>query len=186
MVDPYADDIELVPSAYEEWRKRFVAECERIESTLAVRGFDRSVERIEHVGSTSVPGLAAKDIVDVDVVVADHAVADISAALVGELGGDTHENRAEWHPVFREVDGQRFNAHVFAESADGWRRSVLTREVLRADPTLRGEYESLKRRLAANQDDMDAYSREKTAFIDRVLETARARDLDIDVRILKS
>ncbi|QLG26347.1 GrpB family protein [Halorarum halophilum] len=183
MVDPYADDIELVSSIHDEWRDRFREESERVEDALAERGLDGAVVRIEHVGSTAVPGLAAKDIIDLDVVVAEEAVPDVSSAMVSELGGDRHENSDAWHPVFRAVEGQRFNDHVFARSADGWRRSVVTREVLRADPAVRAEYESLKRRLAADYDDMDEYSREKTAFVDGLLETARERDLGLDVRV---
>lgn len=139
-------------------------------------GLEDDCERIEHVGSTAVPNLAAKDIVDLDVVVADDAVAEVSRALADELGGTRVENSGEWHPVFREHDGQRFNDHVFAASSDGWTVSVVTRDVLAARPDRRGEYERLKRDLAAEYDDLVAYSEGKSAFVERLLEVARADD----------
>lgn len=176
MVDPNDDPIELVESQYDEWQERFAAERERIQATLAARGLDDLVDRVEHVGSTAVPGLTAKDIVDLDVVVADDAVGDVSAALVEELGGDRAENSPGWHPVFRVHDGHRFNDHVFARSDDGWQISVVTRDVLRARPDLRDEYERRKRALAADHDDLTAYSRGKTALVARLLETAREDD----------
>lgn len=184
MVDATDDALELVPSRYDAWRERFRAERERIRTALDARSLDGRVERIEHVGSTAVPEIAAKDVVDLDIVVEDGAVSDVSRALVAELGGDRAENTDSWHPVFRRHDGQRFNDHVFAVSDDGWKTSVVTREVLRARPDLRGEYEGLKRELAAEHDDLYGYSTGKTDFVGRVLDVARADDdLALDVEI---
>lgn len=159
MVDANDDPIELV-SPNDAWRERFAAERERVCDALSTRGLDGDVERIEHVGSTAVPDLAAKDVVDLDVVVDDDAVDEVSRAIVAELGGDRVENSDRWHPVFRRHDGQRFNDHVFAASSDGWRISVITREVL------------------------VAYSEGKTAFVERLLDVARVDDdLQFDVAV---
>lgn len=176
MVKPQDDSLELVASRYETWRDRFEDERDRIADALAADSLDARVGRIEHVGSTSVPDLPAKDVVDLDVVVADDAVADVSRTLEVELGGDRYENTDGWHPLFRSADGQRFNDHVFAASDDGWKVSVVTREVLRTRPDLRAEYERLKRELAAEHDDLVAYSEGKTAFVERVLDAARTDD----------
>jgi GrpB-like predicted nucleotidyltransferase (UPF0157 family) len=176
MVDPGDDPIELVSSQYEVWGEQFEAECDRVYDVLVANGIDGHVERIEHIGSTAVPGLTAKDIVDLDIVVADEAVADISRTLETELGGNRIENTDEWHPVFRVHNGQRFNDHVFAVSSEKWKVSVITRDVLRAHPTLRTEYEQLKHELASEHDDLVAYSKGKTAFVMRVLETAHDED----------
>ncbi|WP_339104275.1 GrpB family protein [Haloterrigena salinisoli] len=176
MVNPNEDPIELVPSRRDAWRDRFRAERDRVSDTLREASLEHAVERIEHVGSTAVPDLAAKDIVDLDIVVADDAVRDVSRTLESELGGDRTENGDRWHPVFRREDGQRFNDHVFAASADGWRVSVVTRDVLAARSDLRAEYEALKRNLAADHDDLFAYSTGKTAFVEWLLEVARTDD----------
>ncbi|ELY36681.1 GrpB family protein [Natronorubrum tibetense] len=173
MVNPNEDPIELVPSRHEAWHERFDAERDRVQDALCDAGLESVVERIEHVGSTAVPGLAAKDIVDLDIVVADDAVDDVSRTLESELGGDRIENSDEWHPVFRRENGQRFNDHVFAASDDGWKISVVTRDVLRASPAIRAEYETLKFDLASEHDELVAYSTGKRPFVERVLEVAR-------------
>ncbi|APW99754.1 hypothetical protein CHINAEXTREME_19145 [Halobiforma lacisalsi AJ5] len=173
MVDPNDDPIELVSSGHDAWRERFAAERDRVRETLHDAALESALERVEHVGSTAVPGLPAKDIVDLDVVVADDAVASVSRTLETELGGTRMENSDEWHPLFRRENGQRFNDHVFAASADGWRISVVTRDVLASRPDLREEYAALKRDLAGGTDDLTEYSVGKTAFVERVLEIAR-------------
>lgn len=176
VVDPNDDPIELVDSRHREWRDRFDAERDRVRDVLADRGLLARVHRIEHVGSTAVPGLAAKDVVDLDVVVADDAVADVSRAIEAALGGTRLENTDEWHPVFREHEGQRFNVHVFGLASPKWRISVATRDVLRARPALRAEYERVKRDLAADHDDLTAYSRGKSDLVVRLLRVAREAD----------
>jgi GrpB-like predicted nucleotidyltransferase (UPF0157 family) len=173
MVDPHSDPVQLVPSQYERWRDAFAAERERVEAALARRDLDEAVERVAHVGSTAVPDLAAKDVIDLDVVVADGAVPAVADALVEELGGTLMENSDEWRPVFREHEGQRFNDHVFAASSERWRISVATRAVLRERPDLRRAYERRKRELADEHDELTPYSRGKTDVIRRVLEAAR-------------
>lgn len=179
MVDPRTDPIELTRSRHAEWRRRFLDERNRIRRTLDARDLEGRLRRIDHVGSTAVPGLAAKDIVDVGVVVADDAVTAVSRAIADALGGTRVENSDGWHPVFRRSDGQRFNDHVFAGSSDGWKVSVVTREVLRARPDLRDTYEELKRDLAAEYEDLESYSRGKTDLIERLLREARtAEDLE--------
>lgn len=176
MVDPRDEPIELSPSRYAEWRDQFEAERGRIRRAISSRDLDRVVERIEHVGSTAVPDIAAKDVIDVDIVVEDDAVRPVSHAIVAKLGGTRFENADSWQPVFRRQDDQRFNDHVFATSSDRWKVSVVTREVLRVRPTLRAEYEQLKRELADQYDDLGHYSAGKSEFFDRVLREAQRAD----------
>ncbi len=174
MVDPTADPIELVPSRHEAWRRAFETERERVGDALAERGLAGTVERIDHVGSTAVPGLPAKDVVDLDVVVADDVVAAVAEAIAAALGGDRYRNAPEWHPVFRRAAGQRFNDHVFARSGEGWRVSVATREALRADADLRRAYAERKRELASETDDLTEYSRGKTDLVRRAVAAVRS------------
>ncbi|UPM42018.1 GrpB family protein [Halocatena salina] len=176
MVNVDDDPIELVPSRHEAWCERYRAERERIRTVASANSLGSRLERIEHVGSTAVPRLPAKDIVDLDIVVADEAVAGVSRTLERELGGSRVENTEGWHPLFRRHDGQRFNTHVFGASDDGWKISVVTRDVLRRHPELREEYEQLKRELMEQHEDLTAYSRGKTRFIGQVLDTARQND----------
>ena len=176
MVDFRADALELVVPRPDEWRERFAAEHDRVAFALADADLADDVVRIEHVGSTAVPNLPAKDIVDVDIVVVDDAVTAVSEAIESALDGTRFENSDEWHPVFREHDGQRFNDHVFAASGERWKISVATREVLREHPDVREEYEQLKRRLANEHDDLADYSQGKTAFVEDALRIASESD----------
>lgn len=179
MVSPHDDPIELTHSQHERWTREFVAECRRIGEALSTHNLNSHIKRIEHVGSTAVPELAAKDIVDLDIVVADSAVAVVSETLEAELGGTRLENTDGWHPIFRVHENQRFNNHVFAASDHRWKVSVVTRDVLSNHSNLRAEYEQLKRELAHDHDDLTAYSRGKTTFIERVL-TVGQRDDNIE------
>ncbi len=183
MVSPHDDPIELVTSRYEEWRAAFGRERERVVSALCRQDLGTAVCRIEHVGSTAVPGLAAKDIVDIDVVVEDEAVGVVSEAIVAELGGTRVENSGTWHPVFREEDSQRFNDHVFGRPDDGWRVSVATAAALRARPALRAAYEQHKRATASGTDDLGTYSRAKSDLVEQLLAAARNLDRSFDFEV---
>ena len=193
MVDPDDHPIELVAPRHGEWRRAFRAERERLHGALTEHGLLDAVVRIDHVGSTAVPDLAAKDVVDVNVVVADDAVEAVSTAVVDELGGDRHRNSEAWHPVFRRAgdagdheseDGQYVNVHVFARSAEGWRVSLATREALRADADLREAYERRKRELAAETDDLTEYSVGKTDLVRRAVDLVRGEgEPSVDVAV---
>ncbi|MDP9463018.1 MAG: GrpB family protein, partial [Actinomycetota bacterium] len=126
---------------------------------------------IEHVGSTSVPGLAAKPTIDVDVIVARPHVGEAIAALesigyqhLGDLGvPDRHALKAP-------RDAIRQNTYVIVEGCLSLRNHLGVREVLCGDPELRSEYSSVKRRLATETDDIDVYVEGKSDVIRRILE----------------
>lgn len=176
MIDINEDPLELVPSRHDEWVDAFIQERDRLRHLLKEESLWHTVERIHHVGSTAVPDLPAKDIVDLDLVVDDESVFDVARTVETELGGTRTSNSPGWQPVFREVDGQRFNVHVFGSETNGWKVSVVTRDVLRAEPKLRREYERLKRRLLTQHDDLEAYSVGKSGFMEDLLTLARNND----------
>lgn len=135
--------------------------------------------RIEHVGSTSVPGLAAKPVIDVDVVVAPGhvdaavaALATIGFAPRGDLGIPGRQ-------AFRTPD--RFapsNTYVVTEGSLALRNHLAVRSVLRADTALRDEYAAVKRRAAAVASDIDEYLEQKSDVLDRILRAAGLTDAD--------
>lgn len=130
---------------------------------------------IEHVGSTSVPGLAAKDVIDMDVVVPDEAAL---AAAIGALGGLGYGHRGDLgiagRHAFRAPPGSpRHNLYVCIEGALSLRNHRLLRDHLRSHPAEAAAYGALKRRLAARfPDDIGRYTEGKSAFILRVLRGA--------------
>lgn len=137
--------------------------------------------RIDHVGSTAVPGLATKPIIDVDIVVAlpdqvgpvIERLADSGYRWRGDLGVPGREsfkllrpeNGLPDHHLYLVVENSK--PHV-----DHW----LFRDVLRESADLRRKYAALKRRNAALAgDDMDVYVEAKGAFVTEVLSQARDR-----------
>jgi GrpB-like predicted nucleotidyltransferase (UPF0157 family) len=147
------------------WPSWFKAEAARIVELLG-----ETVIRIEHVGSTSVPGLPAKPIIDIDMQVADSAAED---TYVPPLA------RSEYRLVLREPwwnghrmlvgpDG-RFNLHVFPVGAPEPLRHLLFRDWLRSHPDDRELYASVKRELAeSTAANPEAYNLAKNTVIDEI------------------
>ena len=152
-----------------------------IRSTLEAALVGVPLIGIEHVGSTSVPGLAAKPIIDIDVIVDRSHVDDASAALesvgyrsLGEMGvPDRH--------AFKTPPGSiRQNTYVIVDGCLSLRNHLGLRDVLRGDPQLRDEYSSVKRRLAAATDDIDVYVDGKSDVVRRVLARAGLASAELD------
>ncbi|MCA9310187.1 MAG: GrpB family protein [Phycisphaerales bacterium] len=135
--------------------------------------------RVEHVGSTSVPGLAAKPIIDISVIVPDadgmHAALSGLSALGYEHIGDLGITGRE---ALRATGGvaagwARHNLYVCIAGGPGIRNHLAVRDDLRADPDAARAYGELKRRLAREcGDDVDAYTQAKSAFLAEVLTKA--------------
>lgn len=130
---------------------------------------------IEHIGSTAVPGLAAKPVIDLQAPV---------ASLAGSEPADHALAKAGWHLVPPELDqrpwrrlhvltdGDRRVAHLHIVEVDHPRRreTLDFRDRLRDQPALAAQYEHLKRTAAnEHEDDREAYTHAKTAFIRSVV-----------------
>lgn len=127
---------------------------------------------IEHVGSTSVPGLAAKPIIDIDIVVASDDDVPQAIELLRPLG---YEHEGDLGVTGREafaVPPGAYQHHLYVVTVGGreLKRHVAFRDRLRRDSQARREYEALKRRLAAQPGvDRSNYSQLKSDFIEKVL-----------------
>ena len=131
--------------------------------------------RIEHVGSTSVPGLAAKPIIDMTVVVARRDDVPEAIARLATLGYQHRGNLGiEDREAFDEPpDLPRHNLYVCPEGTIGIVNQVAVREYLRAHPEAAHRYGELKKRLAAQfPNDIDSYVFGKTDFVLDVLRRA--------------
>ncbi|MGU3408477.1 GrpB family protein [Microbacterium sp. M1A1_1b] len=146
----------------------------------ALRIADVPVVAIEHVGSTAVPGLAAKPVIDVDVVVGATEV-DAAAAALGRIG--FRRSAATGVPGrVAFVTPERFrpsNTYVVVDGSLALRNHLAVRDVLRADPSLRDEYAAVKRHAAADAADIDAYLAMKEAVLTRVLQRAGLSAADL-------
>jgi GrpB-like predicted nucleotidyltransferase (UPF0157 family)/ribosomal protein S18 acetylase RimI-like enzyme len=162
---------EIVIADYDPaWPRRF--ELERARIGAALGGVAR---RIEHIGSTAVPGLAAKPIVDALVAVGD--VYDSSAfepALVG--AGYELRVREPEHRMFRTPE-RDVHVHVWDVRDPEVDRHLAFRDRLRASPDDRERYEQLKRTLAQRDwSDMNHYAEAKRSLVAEILARAAAPD----------
>jgi GrpB-like predicted nucleotidyltransferase (UPF0157 family) len=131
----------------DEWPLRFDREAARIRSALGA-----SVIALEHVGSTAVPGLAAKPIIDIHLVVADSAREELYAPRLEEIGYALVIREPDWfeHRMFRS-QSPRANLHVFSPGCPEVERVRLFRDHLRASREDRDLYAATKRRLAGRE-----------------------------------
>jgi GrpB-like predicted nucleotidyltransferase (UPF0157 family) len=162
------DPINVV--AYDkEWPARFESWRELIAGALP-----GVAVRIDHVGSTSVPGLAAKPIVDIQVSVPDLSNEESYVPAL-ELLGVQLRSRDDFHRYFRPfADRPRdVHVHVCAAGSDWELRHLLFRDYLRATPSACRVYEELKREAARVwADDGWAYTDAKTEVILNIMEEA--------------
>ena len=153
------------------WPQRFEQLRSELAHSLASAG--APVVTIEHVGSTSVPGLAAKPVIDCDIVVAQGDVAAASIALVGLGFRPLGELGIPQRWAFREP--QRLagtNTDVVVDGCLSLRNHIAVREVLRSDLALRDEYAAVKRKVGASARDIDEYVRGKNDVVQRLLVAA--------------
>ena len=161
------------------WPKMFEQERDHLRSCLP----QDLVRRIEHFGSTAVPGLASKPIVDMLVEVADLEETKKRIAPVLEAQGYDYFWRPSWGdstPPFyawfikRDARGKRtHHIHMVEAHFEHWDR-LLFRDYLRQHPDVAREYGELKMRLCERHHrDRVAYTEAKTDFIVRVTEKAK-------------
>lgn len=154
-----------------EWVTTFEALRDRYARALAAAGVP--YVSIEHVGSTAVPGLAAKPIIDIDIVVAVEQVAAASAVLIelgfrplGELGIPER-----W--AFATPPDLRATAtYVIVDGCLSLRNHLAVRDTLRRDPELRDRYAAVKRDIAATGIADDPHGEGKMHIIAEILTRA--------------
>lgn len=126
------------------WPEQYAQEEARIRAALGERAL-----RIEHVGSTSVPGLAAKPIIDILLVVANSADEPSYVPALEAAGYILRIREPGWHEhrLFKGPD-INLNMHVFSEGSSEIERHLLFRDWLRTHPDDRDLYAHTKRELA--------------------------------------
>ncbi|MCC2322207.1 alpha/beta fold hydrolase [Cellulomonas xiejunii] len=167
-VVPYDDD----------WPAAF----RRVEAELDAALASVDVRSIEHVGSTAVPGLPAKPVIDVDVVVDAAQLAPAIAALGAAGYTYTGEQGIPGrHAVTAPAGGTPRHVYVCVDGCLALRNHLAVRHVLRADPALRAQYAAVKRALAGRElTSMDEYVAGKTAVLRTVLSAAGMTTDDLD------
>jgi dephospho-CoA kinase len=171
---PRADELTLVPSD-----PTWPTQADRLLARLRL-AFGETLVTADHVGSTAVPGLVAKDVLDLQVGVrslddADHPelVARLAAAGFPRPGGEWQDNAKDgtpWPKRFHGTadPGRAANVHVREVNSPGWRWALMFRDWMRADADAAGEYEAQKRRIGATRVTVSEYAEAKEPWFDSI------------------
>ena len=159
-----------------EWPSKFLEERTKIMSVIG----DRVVE-VEHVGSTAVPGLCAKPIIDI--MVGIHELTDAEDCFVplesiGYVYVPDYEVSIPERRYFRkgpsEMPNKHFHLHMVEHGSDFWKRQLLFRDYLRTHPDAARDYCELKKKLATKYRlNREAYTEAKTTFIESIVSKAK-------------
>jgi dephospho-CoA kinase len=163
----------------------WLVQAERLLARIRLAAGERAV-RVDHIGSTSVPGLPAKDILDLQLTVSTLDEADaVSDALsdagfvraAGEWWDDPQDDSAAWPKRFHygADPGRPVNLHVRSQETPAWRLALLFAEWLRQNPAERDAYADVKRKLAdahAGDGTVEAYTAEKQIWVNAAFDRA--------------
>jgi len=159
--------------AIEEYDRRWLERFRREEAKIR-RALGERALRIEHVGSTSVPGLAAKPVIDVLLEVVDSADEAAYAPLLESAGYGLRIREPEWfeHRFFKD-GAEVVQIHVFGAGCPEIERMLRFRDWLRANGADREWYGLKKRELAEREwERVDDYANAKTEVIEAILRRA--------------
>jgi GrpB-like predicted nucleotidyltransferase (UPF0157 family) len=148
-----------------DWPKKFETSARVIAAALG-----GSALRVEHIGSTSVPGLAAKPIIDILVVVPDSADESAYLTQLEAAGYVLRVREPDWneHRMFRTPE-KDVHIHIYSAGCPEIQRNLTFRDCLRRNIDDRRRYEQTKRELAKKEWlDMNAYADAKTEVIESI------------------
>jgi GrpB-like predicted nucleotidyltransferase (UPF0157 family) len=154
-----------------DWPRLFEAERELLERILG----PWLQAGVHHIGSTAIPGIAAKPVIDMMAGVRDLEEARAAFDPLREQSYLSAPHRPDIAHHFAKPSLHRstHGLHLTQPGSDLWRERIAFRDALRSDPALAAEYETLKLRLAEeHRHDGAAYTRHKRAFVARVLARA--------------
>ena len=159
----------IIVQPYDEmWNQDFISISNEIRDALGELAL-----RIEHVGSTSVPGLSAKPVIDIDVVIRDHSVLDEVVSRLAKIG---YQHEGNLGIAGREAFGYEGKEHlkehhlyVCPEDSPELKRHTAFRDYLRSHPEAVREYSRIKEEAAALYPyDIDGYIRHKSPVIEKI------------------
>jgi GrpB-like predicted nucleotidyltransferase (UPF0157 family) len=158
------------------WPLEFAAEADRIE-----RACDELPIRLEHIGSTSIPGLAAKPVIDILAGRPSNVAGSAYVTAFKQIG---YEHKGAYgipgRNYFRKGTPRTHHVHLFSWSSELWRDHLLFRDYLRAHPEIAREYETIKRELAIMYlQDKEQYTDAKGPFVRSIVRRAREEGFEI-------
>lgn len=159
----------------ENWPIKFEKHSKKINDTLGAIAIN-----VEHIGSTSVPDLAAKPIIDILLIVKDSSNESKYLKPMQDAGYELRVREPDFHEhrMFRTTE-KDVHIHVLSKGSNEIDRYLVFRNHLRLNAADRIEYESIKRKLVANEwADMNEYARAKTKIIERIISDGFANQND--------
>ena len=160
------------PVVVEQYNEEWAADFQAIKAELNV-ALGNLALRIEHIGSTSVIGLSAKPIIDIDIVIRDVSLLEDVIDALGKAGYRHEGNLGiEGREAFK-YDGKehlrKHHLYVCAEDSSELNRHITFRDYLRSHPEAVREYTRIKKEGAALfPDDMEKYIEYKSPFIEKI------------------
>lgn len=161
---------QLLLVAYEpDWPLIFRTERERLSACL-----ENYILDIQHIGSTSIPGMIAKPILDIGVAVANFDEAAVCIPLLEQPGYRYKgENGIARRHYFVKGDPRTHHLHMLEVTSEEWKNHLLFRDYLRRNAAAAQAYAELKQSLATRYaTDREAYQTGKESFIQAVLQQA--------------
>ena len=154
----------------EQWKRDFIMIKDELTSVLRQLAL-----RIEHVGSTSVQGLSAKPIIDIDVVIKDYNVFEEVVSVLGTIGyrheGDLGIAGREAFKYDCKDHLRKHHLYVCPENSPELKRHIVFRDYLRTHLDAMREYSRIKEEGAERYpDDMERYIAHKSPFIEKIQE----------------
>ena len=161
--------VEIVPYQT-DWPRLYEQEKQRIIAAIGAH-----VLLVQHVGSTAIPGMPSKPIIDIGIAVHNFEEAQVCISPMQALG---YEYKGEFgiprRHYFIKGEPRTHHVHMVEEDSRDWQELILFRDHLRAHPDAARDYADLKLRLASEyRTDRERYTNEKGPFIQKVLKQAK-------------
>jgi GrpB-like predicted nucleotidyltransferase (UPF0157 family) len=155
----------------EMWKKIFEEESKLISSTINEFLID-----IQHTGSTAIPGMAAKPIIDIAVAIDSLSNIEKIIQFLQEVGYHYRgEQGISGRHLFAKGDEENRThyLHIMEKNHPEWKNHILFRDYLKSNPKVAKEYERIKRELAKKyESDRGKYTEGKSKFIQKIIENA--------------
>jgi len=161
------DHVLLVQSD-DTWQIKFALEKQRLLKFL-------DDVTIEHIGSTSIPGLMAKPIIDIIIGVASANKLELTQKMACEIGYALEGSREGHYWLSApSPDNRQYVIHLVVKNGQEWQNRISFRDYLLLNPEITKEYQALKQNLALKYaHDLDAYTFGKASFVANVIRLAK-------------
>lgn len=149
------------------WKDDFLSESERIKSAV-----DDSTIRIEHVGSTSIPNICAKPILDIAILCGEKGLEVVANGLEGlgyDYRGQFDDEIGHFYAVLDKGNIRYCQAHIYTEASTDWFSKLKFRDVLSQNAELAKEYNDYKLALAKTTTNKKEYAEIKDKWVDKFI-----------------